>query len=81
MMQGIFCDKREVKIANYKEIGGLGVSLGGERTHENLAKEHTDKAISKMKEILDKMETVLRMCIQCEITSNLFESSDLKENG
>ena len=52
----------EYEIEQYKYTGGvMGVPPpGGEKTMEDLAKEHTDKATSKMRDILAVVEKYLR---------------------
>lgn len=45
----------ESELSKYKEPGGFGPP-GGEKTLENLAKEHTDAAVDKMHRILEVVE-------------------------
>ena len=56
------CDDCEYEIEQYKYPGGIFYipPPGGEKTMEDLAKEHTDKATSKMRDILAVVEKYLR---------------------
>ncbi len=65
------CDECESEIAKYKEIGGFATPPGGEKMLEYLAKEHTDKATSKMREILDVVEEYLR----CNMSTKSYNTS------
>lgn len=65
------CDECEYEIAKYKETGGFVIPPGGEKTLEYLAKEHTDKATSKMREILDVVEEYLR----CNMSTKSYNTS------
>lgn len=77
------CDECEDEIAKYKETGGFVISPGGEKTLENLAKDHTNKATSKMREILDVVEEYLRlnMSIRYNTASNVVVDVEIKERG
>lgn len=57
--QTIICDC-EREIDNYKKFGGT-TPAGGEQTLGNLAKDHTDRATAKMREILDVVEEYLKV--------------------
>ena len=55
-------DECNYEIEQYKEPGGILCipPPGGEKTLENLAKEHTNNATNKMRDILDVVEKYLR---------------------
>lgn len=65
------CDECEYEIAKYKETGGFVIPPGGEKTLEYIAKDHTDKATSKMREILAVVEEYLR----CNMSIKAYNTS------
>lgn len=67
------CDECDNEIAKYKEIGGFATPPGGEKTLEYLAKDHTNKATSKMREILDVVEEYLR----CNMSTRSYNTSNI----
>lgn len=54
------CDDCEHEIDEYKKDPGFVTPPGGEKLMEALAKEHTDNATSKMRDILEVVERYLR---------------------
>ena len=54
------CDDCEHEIDEYKKEPGFIIPPGGEKLMEALAKDHTDKATSKMRDILAVVEKYLR---------------------
>ena len=50
----------ESEISKYKEPGGILAPPGAERYLENLAKDHTNKAIQKLDDIIEIVEKYLR---------------------
>lgn len=76
------CDECDNEIAKYKETGGFVIPPGGERTLEYLAKDHTDKSTSKMREILAVVEEYLRcnMSTKSYNTSSTLTDSNLNDS-
>lgn len=62
------CDGCEHEIDEYKKAPGFITPPGGEKLMEALAKDHTDKATSKMREILAVVERYLRYNMSTKVS-------------
>lgn len=67
------CDECDDEITKYKEIGGFVIPPGGEKTLEYLAKDHTNKATSRMREILDVVDEYLR----CNMSTKSYSTTSI----
>jgi len=68
----------EYEIEEYKKSGGFITPPGGEKLLEGLAHDHTDRATSKMREILDIVEKYLRynMSVKSPFNSSIPPAAD-----
>lgn len=67
----------EYEIEEYKKTPGIVTPPGGEKLLEGLAKDHTDKATSKMREILAVVERYLRYNMSTKSSMFSTASTDL----
>lgn len=69
------------EIEEYKKVPGFTTPPGGEKLMEALAKDHTDKATSKMREILAVIEKYLRYNMSTKSSANSCAPVDFNETN